>query len=95
MSNYAEKQGFTNDDLIGLKSHHFKMLLDAAKYASTKNSNAAVVKKVRKAPAITKPRQGVKSSLQQEIKAAQEKFNRTGTIADSVALRKLKAKLNN
>ena len=95
MSEYAESQGFTNDDLMGLKSQHFKMLLDAAKYNSARKSNAAVTKKVRKAPAITKPRQGVKSSLQQEIKAAQEKFNKTGTIADSVALRKLKAKLNN
>ena len=95
MSEYAESQGFTNYDLMGLKSQHFKMLLDAAKYNSVRKSNAAVTKKVRKAPAITKPRQGVKSSLQQEIKAAQEKFNKTGTIADSVALRKLKAKLNN
>ena len=95
MSDYAEANGFTNDDLTGLKSHHFKMLLDAAKYNSARKSNAAVTKKVRKAPAITKPRQGVKSSLQQEIKTAQERFNKTGTIADSVALRKLKAKLNN
>ena len=95
MSEYAEANGFTNDDLTGLKSHHFKMLLDAAKYNDAKRSNAAVAKKVRKAPAITRPKQGVKSSLQQDIKAAQEKFNRSGTIADSVALRKLKAKLNN
>lgn len=95
MSEYAEANGFTNDDLTGLKSHHFKMLLDAAKYNNAKRSNAAVAKKVRKAPAITRPKQGVKSSLQQDIKAAQEKFNRSGTIADSVALRKLKAKLNN
>ena len=95
MTAYAEANGFTNEDLTGLKSHHFKMLLDAAKYNTAKKSNAAVAKKVRKAPAITKPRQGVKSSLQQELKTAQEKFNRTGTVADSVALRKLKAKLNN
>lgn len=95
MTDYAESQGLTNDDLMGLKSQHFKMLLDAAKYNSAKKSNAAVAKKVRKAPAITKPRQGVKSSLQQEIKAAQERFKQSGTIADSVALRKLKAKLNN
>lgn len=95
MSDYAEANGFTNDDLTGLKTHQFKMLLDAAKYNNAKKGNAAVAKKVRKAPAITKPRQGVKSSLQQDIKAAQERFNRTGTIADSVALRKLKAKLNN
>ncbi len=93
MTDYAESQGFTNDDLTSLKSGHFKMLLDAAKYNTAKKSNAAVAKKVRKAPAITKPRQGVKSSLQQDINAAQEKFKRSGTIADSVALRKLKAKL--
>jgi hypothetical protein len=94
MTAYADANGFTNDDLTGLKSHHFRMLLDAAKYSSTRKSNAAVTKKVRKAPAIAKPRQGVKSSAQQELKAAQEKFNRSGTIADGVALRKLKSKLN-
>jgi hypothetical protein len=94
MTAYADANGFTNDDLTGLKSHHFKMLLDAAKYNSARSSNAAVTKKVRKAPAITKPRQGFKSSAQQELKAAQEKFNRSGTIADGVALRKLKSKLN-
>ena len=95
MTAYADTNGFTNEDLTGLKSHHFKMLLDAAKYNTAKSSNAAIAKKVRKAPPIAKPKQGAKSSLQQEIQAAQEKFNRSGTIADGVALRKLKAKSNN
>ena len=95
MSEYADANGFTNDDLVGLKSHHFKMLLDAAKYSTARKSNAAVAKKVRNAPATTKPRQGVKSSLQQELKIAQEKFNRSGTVADSVALRKIKSKMQN
>lgn len=94
MTAYAEKLGFTDSDLSGLKAPHFKMLLDAAKYQSTKNTNASLTKQVRKAPVTTKPRQGITSSLEQELKTAQDRFNRTGTVADGVALRKIKSKLN-
>lgn len=95
MTKYADANGFTHDDLTGMKSHHFKALLDAAKYNDSKVKADVMAKKVRKAPPITKPKQQATTTLQTEIKAAEATLKRTGKVDDAVKLAQLKRQLNN
>ena len=94
MTKYAESNGLTHDVISGFKSGHFKLLLDAAKFNDGKTKNAAIAKKVRKAPVSTKPKPGAKSSIQTEIQAAEARFKQTGKPDDAAKLRILKRKLN-
>ena len=94
MTKYAESNGLTHDDISGFKSGHFKLLLDAAKFNDGKTKNAAIAKKVRKAPVSTKPKAGAKSSIQTEIQAAEARFKQTGKPDDAAKLRILKRQLN-
>lgn len=93
MNSYAEANGFTQDDLRGMKSHHFKALLDAAKYNATKTKADVMAKKVRKAPPITRPKQQAKTTLQTQIQAAEKKLKESGSTVDAMALIALKKKL--
>jgi hypothetical protein len=94
MTKYAESNGLTHDDISGFKSGHFRLLLDAAKFNDGKTKNAAIAKKVRKAPVSTKPKAGAKSSMQSEIQVAEARFKKTGSPNDAAKLRQLKRQLN-
>jgi len=93
MTAYADANGFTHDDLTGMRSHHFKALLDAAKYNASKSKADVMTKQVRKAPPITKPKQQAKTNLQTDIDAAEATLKRTGKIDDAVKLARLKRQL--
>lgn len=95
LSDYAMEKGITAEQFSAFDANMMQMAIDAAKYKAAKVKDAAVVKKVRKAPVVTKPKQGATKGIQDQIKAAEAKLKRTGRIEDAMALKKLKAKLNN
>ncbi len=95
MTKYADANGFTQDDLRGFKSNHFKTLLDAAKYNASKSKTDVMTKKVRKAPPITKPKQQATSTIQTQIDRAKATFLKSGKVDDAVKLAALKRQLNN
>ena len=93
-SAYALKNGYSNEELSGLTSaHHLQTLINAAKYEKSKLSNAAIEKKVRKAPVSTRPKAQTKSHITTDIAAAKAKFKKTGNNSDYVKLRQLERQL--
>lgn len=96
LSDYAADNGYSNEELASFGSaRHFQTLLDAARYKQMSKKNAAVEKKVRKAPVSTKPKAAAKPALQEQIKKAEARLKQTGKTEDAVALRKLKRQLQN
>jgi hypothetical protein len=92
---YALKNGYSNEELSGIvNAHHFQTLVNAAKYEAIKNSNAAIEKKVRKAPVSTKPKAATKSHITTDIAALEKRVKQSGKVDDLVKLRKLKRQLN-
>lgn len=92
---YAAKHGYSNEEISGLTSaHHLQTLINAAKYEELSKSNAAIEKKVRKAPVSTKPKAQAKSSVTSDIAALEKKVRQTGNERDFVKLRQLKRQLN-
>ena len=92
---YALKNGYSNDELSGLTSaHHLQTLINAAKYEKLQLGNAAIEKKVRKAPVSTRPKAQTKSHITSDIAAAKAKFKKTGANGDYVKLRQLERQLN-
>lgn len=91
MTKYAETRGIGQVELSSFEAKHYEVMLDAARYKAQLTSNAAIEKKVRKAPVSTKPRasaQGVSTDLDKAKKA----FKANPTDKNAVALRKLQAK---
>jgi len=87
--------GYTGEEVAGIQqAHHWQTILDAAKWRKSQESNAAIEKKVRKAPVTTKPKAAQVSSIQAKIKDAQAKLKQTGRMEDAQTLRKLKRQLN-
>ena len=97
MSEYALSVGYSNDELAGIGSaHHYQTLLDAARYKAMSNKNAAIEKKVRKAPVTTRPRSNAAATgAQAEYEKALKAFKSSPTDRNAVELRKAKRKLNN
>ena len=92
---YALKNGYSNEELSGLTSaHQFQTLINAAKYEALSKSNAAIEKKVRKAPVSTRPKAATKSHITSDIEAAKAKFKKSGDNGDYVKLRQLERQLN-
>ena len=57
LQGYMTDAGYSNEEFKSLQySHHFKTLLDAARYNLQKKKGSALKKKVKKAPLATKPR---------------------------------------
>jgi len=69
--------------------------LEAAKYRNMSTKNAAIEKKVRKAPVTTKPRASVQTGIDDEIKVAQAKLKASGKTEDAYHLRQLRRKKSN
>jgi len=89
MTSYAESRGIGQAELSGFDARHYEIMLDAAKYQSVNNSNAAIEKKVRKAPVSTRPKARATSKVATDIKSAKAKFMKTGNNEDYVAYKKL------
>jgi hypothetical protein len=89
IQNYAGANGYNNDDFAGFRAQDFQTMLMASKYAALNNKNAAIEKKVRRAPVSTKPRaaaKGADADYQKALKA----FRSNPSDANAIALRKIK-----
>lgn len=90
LQSYATKNGFSNEEIASIQSaHHWQTMLHAAKYEAQSKNNAAIEKKVRKAPVTTKPRLQQQKS---EIEKAKAAFKKNPTEANAIRLRQLKRK---
>lgn len=93
MTTYAESRGISQADMTSFDARHYEIMLDAARYKSSNTKNAAIEKKVRRAPVSTKPRAKANNSIQSDIKVVQDRYNKTGTDKDYLLLRKLNRQL--
>lgn len=89
VNDYLLKSGYTPEDQSNiLSAKHWSAIIDAAKYKAGKQANAAIAKKVRKAPKLTKPEGARINSSQKTLQAAQERHSREGSVESAIALRK-------
>jgi hypothetical protein len=94
LDGYIKASGYSSDEVASITSaHHWQTLLEAAKYRKLSTKNAAIEKKVRKAPVTTKPRKAAQSTVHDQIKKAQDKLKLTGKAEDAVKLRQLRRQL--
>jgi hypothetical protein len=93
MTAYADSRGIGQAEIATFDARLYEVILDAARYKSQNSKNAAIEKKVRKAPVSTKPRAKANNSVQSEIDIVQKRFNQTGNDKDFLMLRKLKRQL--
>ena len=91
MSSYAESRGIGQKELASFDARHYEIMLDAAKYQKQTKSNAAIEKKVRKAPVSTKPRASA-VGVQTDIDKAMKAFKSNPNDKNAIALRKAKNK---
>jgi len=93
MTKYGEGRGIGQEDLSGFDARHYEILLDAARYQSVNSKNAAIAKKVRTAPAITKPRASSKG-IETAVDKAHKAFKNNPSVQNAAALRTAKRQLN-
>jgi hypothetical protein len=93
MTTYAESRGIGQAELSGFDARHYEIMLDAARYKKQNSKNAAIEKKVRRAPVSTKPRAKANNSVQDDIKIVQKRYNQTGSDKDFLLLRRLNRQL--
>ena len=93
LTDFARSSGYSDAEISGIEhSRHWQTLLKAAKFDALGKKNAAIEKKVRKAPVSTKPKQVQQTSLQAEIKKAEARLKKTGHSDDAIKLRQLRRK---
>lgn len=94
MTKYAESRGIGQEELFTFEAKHYEVMLDAARYQTVNKKNAAIEKKVRKAPVSTRPKQQVNNAQHDEIKKLEARLKSQGRPEDFVKLRQLKRQLN-
>ncbi len=97
MNNYLNSEGWSKEDIASVSTAKQWMVIKAAaKALKSKDKNAALAKKVRKAQKAAKP--GVKgsagSSLEKRLAAAESKAAQTGKVKDIHEARKLRKQIN-
>ncbi len=97
LTSYYTDNNFTQSQVDAVNGNALiaQAVIEAARAKSLSKTNAAIEKRVRKAPVSTKPRAQARTSLQDEIKKVQTRFNQNGSDKDFLALRKLKRQLKN
>ena len=93
MTKYAETRGIGQAELSSFEAKHYEVMLDAARYKAQTASNAAIEKKVRKAPVSTRPRASAKS-IDSAVDKAQKAFNKNPNVQNAAALRTAKRHAN-
>lgn len=89
VKSYLTGLGYTEAMMQGvLTTGQGQVFIDAAKYHAGKQSNAAITKKVRKAPVVTKPGGASKSTSMTNLEKARANHKKLGTVESGVALRK-------
>jgi len=93
VTNYLNDKGYTEAQQVGiLTAGQGQVFIDAAKYHASKKTNAAITKKVRKAPIMTKPSGASRSATVTALDKAKANHKKLGTVQSAMALRK--AQLN-
>ncbi len=97
LTNYYADNGFSQSQVDAVNGNALiaQAVIEAARAKSLGKTNAAIDKRVRKAPVSTRPRAKAQTSVHDEIKKVQARFNQTGSDKDFLTLRKLKRQLNN
>lgn len=91
LTDFAQSNGYSDAEISGIQhSRHWQTLIKAAKFDALGKKNAAIEKKVRKAPVSTKPKQVQQTSLQGQIKKAEARLKQTGHSDDAIKLRQLR-----
>jgi hypothetical protein len=93
MTKYAEQRGISQADMSTFEAKHYEVMLDAARYKSQSASNAAIEKKVRKAPVSTRPRAAAKGEMS-AVDKAQKAFNQNPSVQNAAMLRTAKRQIN-
>jgi hypothetical protein len=93
MTKYAEARGIGQAELSSFEAKHYEVMLDAARYKAQTASNAAIEKKVRKAPVSTRPRASAKG-IDSAVDKAQKAFNKNPNVQNAAALRTAKRHTN-
>jgi len=93
MTKYADSRGIGQSELSSFEAKHYEVMLDAARYKSQSASNAAIEKKVRKAPVSTKPRASAQV-VSTAVDKAQQAFNKNPNVQNAAALRTAKRHTN-
>ena len=93
LTDFAKTNGYSDAEISGIQhSRHWQTLLKAAKFDALGKKNAAIEKKVRRAPVSTKPKQVQQTSLQGQIKKAEAQLKQSGKADDAIKLRQLRRK---
>jgi hypothetical protein len=88
VEDYLTGQGYTKEQQQGvLLGGNGQVYIDAAKYHSGKSSNAAILKKVRKAPITTKPSGASGSTSKRALDKARAEHKKYGSTHTAVKLR--------
>lgn len=91
---YLTGLGYTDTMMQGiLTTGHGQAYIDAAKYHASKKSNAAITKKVRKAPVMTKPGGAQRSAVHSELEKAIADHKKLGSVDSAFRLQKIRRKL--
>jgi hypothetical protein len=93
MTKYADSRGIGQSELSSFEAKHYEVMLDAARYKSQSASNAAIEKKVRKAPVSTRPRASAQV-VSTAVDKAQQAFNKNPNVQNAAALRTAKRQIN-
>ena len=93
LTDFAKTNGYSDAEISGIQhSRHWQTLIKAAKFDALGKKNAAIEKKVRRAPVSTKPKQVQQTSLQGQIKKAEAQLKQSGKADDAIKLRQLRRK---
>ena len=97
LTNYYADNGFSQSQVDAVNGNALiaQAVIEAARAKSLGKTNAAIDKRVRKAPVITRPKAQAGNRQHDEIKKIEAELKRTGDAQLFVKLRKLKRQLNN
>ena len=97
LSSYYTDNGFTQDQVNAVNGNALiaQAVIEAARAKTLGKTNAAIEKRVRKAPVSTRPKAQAGNKQHDEIKRIEAELKRTGDAQLFVKLRKLRKQLNN
>ena len=97
LTTYYTDNGFTQSQVDAVNGNALiaQAVIEAARAKTLGKTNAAIEKRVRKAPVSTRPKAQTGNKQHDEIKKLEADLKRTGDPRLFVKLRKLKRQLNN
>ena len=95
LTSYYTDNGFTQEQVNAVNGNALiaQAVIEAARAKTMGNKNAAIEKRVRKAPVTTKPKTQVNNGLKTDIEKLTTQVKKSGRPEDFVKLRKLQRQL--